>query len=184
GDGDQSGDAEDSVAGGEVGFLLEDVVVLGALGGVFDLADLGALGGIGDVFDLLLADVSGGLVGAARGVDQGEGALDAGGQQQGCEEAGVDQGAGPLGDPEGGVVGGVGADVVPGLGDRDGPGGGQVAAEFAVPFEHGADFGVVGRAQDDGELSWGEPSGGGEVGCPECCGEGGHFLAQHGGGAA
>lgn len=32
GDGDEAGVAEDAVSGGEVGFLLEDVVVLGGLG--------------------------------------------------------------------------------------------------------------------------------------------------------
>ena len=71
------------MAGGEVGFLLEDVVVFGGLGGVFDLADLGALGLVGDVFDLLLADIAGGLAGAHGGADEGEGSLDAGGQQDG-----------------------------------------------------------------------------------------------------
>ena len=57
GDGDEAGVAEDAVAGGEVGFLLEHVVVLGGLGGVFDLADLRPLRLVGDVLDLLLADV-------------------------------------------------------------------------------------------------------------------------------
>ena len=81
GDGDEAGVAEDAVAGGEVGFLLEDVVVFDGLGGVFDLADLGALGLVGDVFDLLLADVAGGLFGAHWGADEGEGSLDAGGEE-------------------------------------------------------------------------------------------------------
>ena len=39
GDGDEAGVAEDAVACGEVGFLLEDVVVFGGLAGVFDLPD-------------------------------------------------------------------------------------------------------------------------------------------------
>ena len=36
-DGDQPGDAEDAVAGGQVGLLLKDVLVLGAVLGVLDL---------------------------------------------------------------------------------------------------------------------------------------------------
>ncbi len=61
--------AEDAVAGGNVCSLLEYVVVLGGLGGVFNLAELRALGQVGDVLDLLLADVACGLVGAHRGAD-------------------------------------------------------------------------------------------------------------------
>jgi hypothetical protein len=38
-DGDESRGAEDPVAGGQVGFLLEDVVELGTLVRVLDLAD-------------------------------------------------------------------------------------------------------------------------------------------------
>ena len=63
GDGDEAGVAEDAVSGGEVGFLLEHVVVFGGLGGVFDLADLCALGLVGDVLDFLLADVAGSGIG-------------------------------------------------------------------------------------------------------------------------
>ena len=65
------------MAGGEVGLLLEDVLVLGGLLGVLDLADLLALGGVGDVLGLLLADVAGGPVGAHRRVEQREGPPDA-----------------------------------------------------------------------------------------------------------
>ncbi len=54
GDGDEAGVAEDAVACGELGFLLEDVVVFGGLAGVFDLPDLLALGGVGDVFGFFL----------------------------------------------------------------------------------------------------------------------------------
>ena len=72
GDGDEAGVAQDAVAGGEVGFLLEDIVVFGGLGGVFDLSDFGALGLVGDVLDFLLADVTSGLIGACGGADQGE----------------------------------------------------------------------------------------------------------------
>ena len=46
GDADEAGVAEDAVACGEVGFLLEDVVVFGGLGGVFDLPDFLALRGV------------------------------------------------------------------------------------------------------------------------------------------
>ena len=53
------------MAGGEVGFLLEHVVVFGGLGGVLDLSDLRPLG----------------LVGAHWGVGQRERPLDTGGQQ-------------------------------------------------------------------------------------------------------
>lgn len=83
GDGDEAGVAQDAVAGGEVGFLLEDIVVLSRLGDVFDLSDFGALGLVGDVLDVLLADVAGGLVGAHGGADQGEGPLDPVGEQDG-----------------------------------------------------------------------------------------------------
>lgn len=70
GDGDDVGVAEDAMAGGEVGFLLEHVVVLGGLGGVLDLADLRALGLVGDVLDLLLADVASSRIGSHWGADQ------------------------------------------------------------------------------------------------------------------
>lgn len=56
------------MAGGQVGLLLEDVVVLGGLLGVFDLPDPLALGSIRDVLGLLLADVTGGLRERAGGV--------------------------------------------------------------------------------------------------------------------
>lgn len=46
GDADEAGVAEDAVACGEVGFLLEDVVVFGGLARVFDLPDLLALRGV------------------------------------------------------------------------------------------------------------------------------------------
>jgi len=39
GEGDEAGVVQDAVDGGEVGFLLEHVVVFGGLGDVFDLAD-------------------------------------------------------------------------------------------------------------------------------------------------
>lgn len=71
------------MAGGQVGFLLEHVLVLGVLRGVLDLPHPGTLSGVRDVFDLLLADVAGGLVGAHWGADEGEGSLDAGGEQDG-----------------------------------------------------------------------------------------------------
>ncbi|MPN05342.1 hypothetical protein SDC9_152592 [bioreactor metagenome] len=90
GDADETGVAEDAVACGEVGFLLEDVVVFGGLARVFDLSDLLTLRGVRDVLGLLLADVAGGLVGAHRGAQQGEGSLDAVGEQDGCEEPWVD----------------------------------------------------------------------------------------------
>ncbi|WP_385900450.1 hypothetical protein [Tessaracoccus sp. O5.2] len=70
GDGDEAGIAEDAVAGGDVCFLLECVVVLGGLEGVFDLAGFRALGLVGDVLDLRVADVACGLVGVHRGADQ------------------------------------------------------------------------------------------------------------------
>jgi len=57
-DGNESGGAQDTVSRGEVGFLLENVVVLGALLRVLDLPDPLALGGVGDVLGLLLADVA------------------------------------------------------------------------------------------------------------------------------
>jgi len=90
-DGDQSGGAEYAVAGGEVGFLLEHVVVLGGLLGVLDLTDPLPLSGVGDVLGLLLSDVAGGLVGAHGRVEQCERPSYAGGEQDGREEAGVDE---------------------------------------------------------------------------------------------
>ena len=79
GDADETGVAQYSVACGEVGFLLENVLVLGSEGGVLDLTDLRPLSGVADVLDLLLADVPGGLVRSHRSADQREAALDAGG---------------------------------------------------------------------------------------------------------
>ncbi len=70
-DGDETGVAQDAVVGGEVSFLLEDVVVCGALGSIFDLSDFGALSLVGDVLDFLLTDVTGGLV-RAHGVQTRE----------------------------------------------------------------------------------------------------------------
>ena len=105
--------AQHAVAGGEVGLLLEDVLVLRRLLGVLDLADLLALGGIGDVLGLLLADVARGAVGAHRRVEQCEGPPNAGGEKQGREEAGVHEGSRPLADPEHAVVRGVAAQGAP-----------------------------------------------------------------------
>lgn len=44
GDGDEAGVAQHPVPGGQVGFLLENIVVLSRLGGVLDLSDFGAFG--------------------------------------------------------------------------------------------------------------------------------------------
>ena len=92
-------------------------MVLGGLGGILDLADLRALGLVGDVLDLLLADIASGLVGAHRGADQRERALDAGGQQHRRQEPRIHQRPRPLTDPEHRVVSGIGAQPTPGLGD-------------------------------------------------------------------
>ena len=64
GDGDEADVAKDAVSGGEVGFLLEHVVVLDGLGGVVHLADFRALGLVGDVLDLLRLFTNEGVVGA------------------------------------------------------------------------------------------------------------------------
>lgn len=77
-------------------------------------------------------------------------------------------------------MGGVGAQPVPGFVDGDGSCGGEVLAEFAVAFQGGGNGGVIGGAQDDGDLPAGEPGGGCEVGGAQCCGEGVHFLAEDG----
>ena len=113
--------AKDAVSGGEVGFLLEHVVVLGGLGGVFDLADLRALGLVGDVLDLLLADVASSGIGAHRGADQRERPLDASGQQHRRQEPRIHQRPRPFADPEHRMVSGVGAQPAPGLGDGNWP---------------------------------------------------------------
>jgi hypothetical protein len=54
-DGYEAGGTQDAVACGEVGFLLEDVAVLGGLLRVFDLSDPLSLGCIGNVLGLLIA---------------------------------------------------------------------------------------------------------------------------------
>jgi hypothetical protein len=52
-DRDEPGGPEDAVAGGEVGLLLEHVLILGGLLCVLDLAEPLTLGGVGDVLGLL-----------------------------------------------------------------------------------------------------------------------------------
>ena len=118
------------MAGGEVGFLLEDVLVLRRLLGMLDLPDLLTLGGVGDVLGLLLADVAGCAVGAHRRVEQREGSAYTRGQQQGREKAGVHEGSRPFTDPEHAVVRGVAAQGAPRFGDRDGSRGGEVPADL------------------------------------------------------
>src|SRR5690625_3202794 len=54
----QPGVAKHNMPGGQVRLLLEHVVVLGGLRGVFDLPDAGTLGGIRDVLGLLAANVA------------------------------------------------------------------------------------------------------------------------------
>ena len=83
GDGDQAGVVQDAVVGSEVGFLLENVVVLSRLGGILDLSDLRALGLVGDMCECLLTDVAGGLVRAHRCTDPGERPLGSAGEQDG-----------------------------------------------------------------------------------------------------
>ena len=83
GDGDQAGVVQDAVVGSEVGFLLENVVVLSRLGGILDLSDLHALGLVGDMCECLLTDVAGGLVRAHRCTDPGERPLGSAGEQDG-----------------------------------------------------------------------------------------------------
>jgi hypothetical protein len=75
-DGQESRCSQDAVPGGQVGLLLEDVLVFRRLLGVLDLADLLALGSVGDVLSLLLASVPGSSVGAHGCVEQAEGAPD------------------------------------------------------------------------------------------------------------
>jgi len=172
------------VAGGEVGFLLEHVVILGGLRGVLDLADLRALGLVGDVLDLLPADVASSGIGAHRGADQRERPLDAGGQQHGRQESRIDERPGPLADPEHRVVGGVGAQLAPGLGDRNRPCGREGLAEPAVPFQRGGDRWVVGGTQHHRDVPWCQPSRRREVGGAKRRDESVHLLAQHGGSTA
>ena len=50
-----------------------------------------------------------------------------------------------------------------------------------MTFEGGADGGVVGAAEDDGDLTRGEPPGHTQFGCSQGGAEGGHFLAEDGG---
>jgi len=111
------------VAGGQVGFLLEHVLVLGVLRGVLDLPHPGTLSGVRDVFDLLLADVACGLVRAHRRVDQRNRALDAGVQQHRGQKPRIHHRPRPLRNPRDGMPDGVGAQFAPGLCDRDRAGG-------------------------------------------------------------
>ena len=74
-DRDEAGRAQHAVPGGELGLLGQDVVVLGDLGGVLDLAHAGALGRLGDVAGLLAAQVPGRDVRADGLVPDGERAL-------------------------------------------------------------------------------------------------------------
>ena len=53
---DEAGVAQDAVPGGEVGFLLEHVLVFSSLSGVFDLPDLLSLRRVTDVFGFLLPE--------------------------------------------------------------------------------------------------------------------------------
>lgn len=83
GDGDQASEAEDPVTADQVGLLLEDVLELGGLLGVLDLADPSPLRGVGDVLGFAFADVAGGLVGPDRVVQQGDRTADPAREQQG-----------------------------------------------------------------------------------------------------
>ena len=124
-----------------------------------DLADAGFLFGVGDVFGDFVLDVGLGDVGGQGGDDEGEvfayrvtGAVV--GEYDGVEEVAALFGAGPFGDPQGGGVAAVVADVVPVFVDGDGPGagrggGGGVAAGLLV--------GVVGVADEGGQLGLVEP---------------------------
>lgn len=179
----KAGHAQDTVSGGEVGFLLEHIVELRGLGGVLDLPDPAALCGVGDVLDFLLADVAGGLVGAQRRVDQRQGALDAGREQDRGEEPRIDHRSRPLRDPEHRVVAGVGAQAAPGLVHRDRSGSRQRLADLAVAFQRRGDRGIVGTAQRHGHPAWTQPARGGEVRRAQRRGQGRHFLSQHRGGA-
>lgn len=164
GEGDQAGVAQDAVAGGEVDFLLEDVVVFGGLGSIFDLPDFGALGFARDVLDFLLAEVASGLCDAHGGADQGERSLDFAGGQNRCEEPWDNQGAGPFAAPQHPIMGEVGANTTPGFVDRNRAGVGEASADLALALQGGGVRRVVGRAEGGGE--------------------GVHFLTQDGGGAA
>lgn len=64
GDGHEAGDAQHSVPGRQVCFLLQHVVQLRGRGGVLDLPDLAPLRGVGDELGLLLPQVPRGLIGA------------------------------------------------------------------------------------------------------------------------
>ena len=107
------------MTGGQIRFLLQDVLVFGALAGVLDLPDPGPLGRVRDVLRLLLPDVARGLIGAHRRADQRHRPLHAGGQQHRGQERRIHQRARPLADPQHRVVGGVRAQMRPGLGNSD-----------------------------------------------------------------
>ena len=102
------------------------------------------------------------------------------GEHDGVEEVAALFGAGPFGDPQGGGVAAVVADVVPAFVDGDGPGagrdgGGGVAAGLLV--------GVVGVADQGGQLGLVEPVVDSQFGGAQGVFEGGHVGADYGGGA-
>jgi hypothetical protein len=74
--GNESGAAEHAVPSGEVGFLLEHVLILRRLLCVLDQANALSLGRVGDVVGLLLADVPGGAVCEDWRVEECEGSPD------------------------------------------------------------------------------------------------------------
>lgn len=156
--GDGPGGAEDAVAGGEVRFLLEDVVVLRGLSGVLDLTNPLTLGVVGDVLRLLLTDVAGGLVGAHGRVQRRESAAYAGREEHRREEPRVDEGSRPLTDPKHALVCRVGPDARLVLGDCNRPGDGEVTSEVAVALQGSPDDWVVGRAQNHSEIARLQPA--------------------------
>lgn len=113
----------------------------------------------GDEHGGLLADEEPGLAGGLGRclLDGGDGGVEFfDGWCGDGDEAGVAEDAVTGGEVgfllEHGVVGGVGAQLAPGLGDRNWPGRGEGLAEPAVAFQGGRDRQVVGRAQQHRDL--------------------------------
>src|SRR5690625_7973996 len=64
--------------------------------------------------------------------------------------------------------------LVPGFGDGDRACGGKITTKVTVTFQRRGDRRVIGAAQDDGDLTRGEPFRGGEV----CCAQRGNERSE------
>src|SRR5699024_8246956 len=91
GDVNETGEAQDAVPGGEVGLLLEHIMVFSSLSGVFDLPDLLPLRRVTDVFCFLLPNIPSRLIRPDRRTHQRERALNPRREQYRGEEPRIDK---------------------------------------------------------------------------------------------